>query len=31
MECIGRIISELLARLGGPRLQPAPIPVRVQR
>lgn len=28
MERIGRIIADLLAQLAGPRLQPAPVPVR---
>ncbi len=28
---IGRIIGDLLARLGSLRLQPAPVPVRVRR
>ncbi len=30
MKGVGRIIWELLARLGGPRLRPAPVPVPVR-
>jgi hypothetical protein len=30
MKALGRAIADLLARLGVPRLQPAPIPVPVR-
>lgn len=30
MKRIGQIIADLLARLAGPRLQPAPVPVRAR-
>lgn len=31
MKRIARMLNDILARLAGPRLQPAPVPVRVRR
>jgi hypothetical protein len=31
MKALSRAIADLLARLGGARLQPVPVPVRVRR